>query len=250
MFDQTQNKLDNLFDFLTKYKDIRFNILPKDMTKQQMLVADSVNPNIYFRIAQSEDIEFFDFLKENNLKFFLDYPAAASCFTSLEQQILLGVTDVYIADDLCYNLEKAKKACEKHGVRTRMVLNLIPSRRYDKSTNPKTPYFIPETVDELSKYIDVGEFDSSSWAKITTYYKIWFQRQEWKEDLRFIYKDLELDIPNQSLIPNFLYFKMNCGYKCSYGSPCNKCEQFVEIAKNLASKNIEYQREKEGNLNV
>ena len=61
VFDQTQNKLDNLFDFLSEHKDIRFNILPKDMTKQQMLVADSVNPNIYFRIAQPEDIDFFVF---------------------------------------------------------------------------------------------------------------------------------------------------------------------------------------------
>lgn len=250
VFDQTQNKLDNLFDFLSEHKDIRFNILIKNMTKQQMLVADTVNPNVYFRLYKSENLDLFSFFKENGLRFFFDYPAAASCFNQLEEQILFGVSDVYIADDLCYNLEKTKTMCDKHDVRIRLVLNRLPSHRYDKGINPKTPYFIPETIDELSKYIDVGEFDSSSWVKINTYYKIWFQRQEWREDLRFIYKDLELDIPNQSLIPNFLYFKMNCGYKCGYGSPCNKCEQFVEIAKSLANKNIEYVTEKEGDFNV
>ncbi len=248
-FKQSIDNFDKLFDFLLKYRDTRFNILIEDMPEQYIIAANEVNPHVYFRINNVKYLKNIDFFKNNNLKFFFNHSVSASCFTQLEELILLGITDVYIADDLCYNLEKTKKMCEKYGVRTRMVLNWIPSHRSDKNINPKTPYFIPEEIEELSKYIDVGEFESSSWTRINTYYKIWFQKQSWEEDLKFLYKDLELSIPNQSLIPNFLLFRMNCGYKCGYGSPCRKCEQFLEIAQDLANKNIEYnkpKKEKEG----
>lgn len=215
------------------------------MTYQQMEVIDSINPFIFYKIPFIGEV--VAEMKRRNLKFFFEYDYAPSSFTLLEEQIILGVTDIYVKDDLCYNLEKVKKMCDKNGVRTRLILNKIPSSRFDKGYSPKAPIFIPECVDELSKYIDVGEIDINSWTKIGILYKIWFQRKEWNEDLRYLYQDLEIYIPNESLIPNFIESKMNCNYKCSYGSPCNKCEQFVEIARGLKSKNIEYQKERKTN---
>jgi hypothetical protein len=57
-----------------------------------------------------------------------------------------------------------------------------------------------------------------------------------------------MDIPNQCMMPNFTVYKMNCGYRCGYGSVCKKCNQFYEIAKDLESKKIEYvvPKEEEG----
>lgn len=50
------------------------------------------------------------------------------------------------------------------------------------------------------------------------------------------------------MIPDFTVYKMNCGYRCGYGSVCKKCNQFFDMAKDLESKNIEYivLKEKEG----
>jgi len=51
------------------------------------------------------------------------------------------------------------------------------------------------------------------------------------------------------MFPDFSLFKMNCGYKCAFGSVCKKCNQLKEIADNLHNKNIEYilqKLEKEG----
>ena len=42
------------------------------------------------------------------------------------------------------------------------------------------------------------------------------------------------------MIPDFNIYKMNCGYRCGYGSACKKCNQFKEIADDLYNKNIEY----------
>ena len=211
------------------------------MTIQQMNVIDNINPFIYFRIKF--DIDKITEMRENGLKYFIEPDSAPSCFSLLEEQISLGVTDIYVCDDLCYNLELVKKTCEKNNVSVRLIVNRIASTRVDKGINPKAPIFIPECLDNLSKYIDVFEIDSNSWVKIGTYYRIWFERQEWRENLQYIYPELEIYIPNESLIPNFMDFKMNCGYRCGHGSSCKKCEQFVEIARDLRSKNIEYKKE-------
>jgi len=241
-FNELRNNFDKLFDFVSKYKDTRFNIQPDNMNYQQMEAIDNINPFIYFKIDLSYKV--VEEMKKRGLKFFFNASSAPSSLSLLEEQIILGTTDIYICDDLCYNLEYVKNICEKNNVQTRLILNEIPSKRFDKGINPKAPIFIPECIEELSKYVDVGEFNVNSWVKIGTLYRIWFERQEWRENLKYIYKDLEIDIPNESLIPNFIEFKMNCGYRCARGSSCNKCEQFVEIARDLKSKNIEYKKEK------
>lgn len=80
----------------------------------------------------------------------------------MEEAVNLGSSDIYPVDDLCYNLEKVRKFCNKHGVQVRMIVNEIPSQRQDKFFDAKAPYFIPEIVDELEKYVDVIEFNTDS----------------------------------------------------------------------------------------
>ena len=245
-FNPITQKIDQLFTFLQKYQEIRFNIsILNTISLTDLMLLHSANPHVYFKIEK--DLNKCKKFKENNIKFFFNALAAADSFRILEENVNLGSTDVYIRDDLCYNLEKVKKFAKQHNVQTRIILDRIPSKKIDAGKNIRSPWFVPETFNELSKYIDVGEFDADSWIKINTLYKIWFKDQEWDENLRAINMDLEIDIPNQSLMPDFTIFKMNCGYKCSYGSPCNKCQQFKEIADDLFNKNIEFIYDKENN---
>lgn len=60
-------------------------------------------------------------------------------FRLLEYVASLGVTDVYITDDLCYNLEMVRRACNKYNIRTRLIINRIPSSRPDKGIDPRSP---------------------------------------------------------------------------------------------------------------
>ena len=184
-----------------------------------------------------------------NIKFYFDASFAVTNFRSLEQLAKIGVSSVYIADDLCYNLKKVRIACDKYGLELRWILNTIPSFSLNKTTDVRAPIMLPECINELNKYVDVFEFiENKSWVKIDTLYKIWFIKKEWRENLRFIYPELDIDIWNQSMVPNFNIYKMNCGYKCGYGSVCKKCNQFKEIADDLHEKHIEYvlSKEKEG----
>lgn len=250
-FANTPGNFDWLLDFLEQHKDNRFNITidtsEYEFDLDKLKFAKLVNPNIHIVLNYQDD---FTILQDLGINYYFNSHAAAESFRQLELFVTLGATDVYIVDDLCYQLNKVRDFCDEHNVQVRMILDEIPSRRPDAENDPRAPYFIPEMIEELAQYIDVFEFvENTSLLRLKTLYKVWFENEEWRENLRFLYPKLELEIHNQSLIPDFIKYKMNCGYKCSYGSVCKRCNQFLEMAQILFDKNIEYNwpREKEGN---
>ena len=233
---------DRLLSFLEQHNDKRFNITidtsEYEFELEKLRYAKIVNPNIHIVVNYIGECEI---LQKLNISFYFSVMNAATSFRRLEWLVNLGSTDIYIADDLCYQLAKVRKFCDQHNVQCRLVLDRIASQRLDINNDPKAPYFTPEIIETLDQYIDDFEFtENQSMARLNTLYKIWFENQEWKEDLSLLYPELTLKIPNQSLIPNFIEYRMNCGYKCACGSPCRRCSQFLEIAKILYNKKIEY----------
>lgn len=243
------NNFDNLMEFLSTHKEDRFNIFIDESEYSfdyaKLKILNSLHPQIY--IVTSLYQKYWEYLKENNIKFFFSSDCLISNFRELDYVCSIGVTDVYIQDDLCYELKKVRKTVDRYGVNVRLILNQIASSMPDKATNVRSPWFIPETVDELSKYIDTVEFKENSWVKIETLYKIWFKKKQWRENVQAINPQLKIPIWNQSMIPDFTIYKMNCGYRCAYGSACKKCNQFTEMAQDLYDKHIEYviKRDKE-----
>lgn len=251
-FSNKSNKFEDLLEFLQKHQNARFNLKINtseyDFDISKLRILNAVHPQLYVVTDYSSGE--YKKLKEMGIKFYFSPNLPIDSFRLLEYIVSLGATDVYIMDDLCYSLEKVRRFCNQHNVRARLVLNRIPSMREDAVIDVRSPWFIPETVDELAKYIDVVEFDENlSKARLMTLYKIWFEKKEWRENLKAILPQLEIDIFNQSMIPDFTIYKMNCGYRCAYGSACKKCDQFKEMADNLYAKHIEYvppKEEKEG----
>lgn len=242
-FTNKPNNFDNLMEFLSTHLDDKFNISidtsEYNFDYSKLKILNAIHKNLYFIVPPKEDL--CKKLKENNIKFYFGPEFAATNFSSLEYLANIGVSAVYIAEDLCYNLKNVRILCDKYNIELRWILNAIPSFLPNKATNVRAPIMLPECVDELSRYVDVYEFaEKHSWARLNTLYKVWFLKKKWRDNLRFIYPELEIDIWNQSMIPDFNIYKMNCKYKCAYGSVCKKCNQFKELADDLYNKNMEY----------
>lgn len=243
------NNFDNLIEFLSNHPQDRFNISidisEYEFDFSKLNILNKINPNIYIKLSPLTANQ-QKLLKELNIKFFFDSSYSMFSYRMLEDFAALGVTDVYIADDLCYDLINVKKACEKLGISIRWILDVIPSNSLNKNKDPRAPWVIPEIIDELSQYVDTFEFsEDQSWAKLDTLYKIWFKKRQWKENLKALYPQLEIDIWNQSILPELVKYKLNCRYKCIYGSVCKKCNQNIEIADNLHKKGFFYDLPKE-----
>lgn len=151
-------------EFLSDHTDSRFNIFVDDSEYSfdytKLKVLNAIHPQVY--IVTTLRRNQYKIFQKNNIKFYFNSEIPIDSFRMFEYVCSLGITDVYIQEDLCYNLKKVRKAADHFGVQIRLVLNHIPSLMPNKGTNVRSPWFIPETVDELDKYIDIVEFEDDS----------------------------------------------------------------------------------------
>lgn len=80
-----------------------------------------------------------------------------------------------------------------------------------------------------------------SWQRFDALYQIWFIDHKWRDSLKFINYELAIDIPGESFPNELCEYKMTCGHRCvERSSSCRKCEQYIELAKMMNKKNLEY----------
>lgn len=193
--------------------------------------------NIFVRVMY-KDMPNFQILNENNIPFFFGFPCYSASL--LDSLISMGTTDIYVYDELCYNLPKIKNK----NINLRLVINKIASLNPAATTDIKAPFFAPNDIKELSKYIDTIEFDCFNedniydWHLFNVLYKIWIKESTWFGGLEEINKDLQLHIPCDGLIPNCFTHKMNCGRRCSYNSNCDHCDKVLSLALTMEEKGL------------
>lgn len=184
-------------EFLSTHQEDRFDIIidtsDYSFDYSKLKVLNAIHKDLHFMIPPKEEI--YNKLKEYGFKFYFGPEYAATNFRSLERLAKTGTSAVYIADDLCYNLECVRKACDSYGLELRWILNAIPSFSPDKGSDVRAPIMLPECIDYLSEYVDVYEFaENRSWARLDVLYKTWFIKKQWRENLRALYPELEIDI--------------------------------------------------------
>lgn len=247
LFDDDRNTLDRIIYFMQQYEGKRFNICFKNGINMPIVKSiASVTDKACFRLKPS-DVQYIEELKENNVKYFFDKEMLVTDYTNLDAYVRAGVTDVYIGDDLCYNLKDVSNYLEENNIKMRLVLNRIPATSMDRNINPKSPIYRPQDFDLLNIYFDMFEFDvgdygNENWNKLNVLYKTWFKNQYWHGDLREINEDLQILFPNDMIIPEFTSYKVNCERRCNQRatSSCRKCEQFLNIAYQLVKKRAKF----------
>lgn len=237
-----RNKVEDLITFIEMYKDIRINIaFPEGISIDVCKKLQKKTDNFSIRL-KVDDLPLIDFLRENKIKFFFDTTLPATNYTHLDFLIKIGVSDVYIADDLCYNLPDVSEYCHKYDVKVRLVLNRIPCTSPDKGINPCSPFYCPQDMRVLNKYYDIFEFDCGQetydWHKFKVLYRAWFENHYWHGNLKEINPDIILNIDNDTYYKRLIDNKIVCGRRCNQrvSSPCRKCYQWLDISNLLQEK--------------
>lgn len=245
LFFQSKNKIEKLIEFVQEYPEKKINIsFPEGVNISIVDSINAVSNNIYIRLKASDLMAVKD-LKNKNIKFFFDYDVPVTNYTNLDAFIRLGVSDIYIADDLCYNMKELSHYCQEKNVKIRFCLNHIPSTSFDKDINPRSPIFRPEDIKELNKYIDVFEFDCGKpydWTKFDVLYRTWFVNKHWHGALFEINEDIGINFHNDAVYPSLNKVKMNCGRRCNQriSNHCKKCDQWISIAESLTTKKMRF----------
>lgn len=245
IFRTDDSRLEDLIDFASLPFIERINVEFTDGVPVQIVnTVNKVKDCLYVRL-KPDQWPLAKNLKEENIKFFFDVSMPVTSYCELDMFINMGVTDVYIADDLTYDLKNVHEYCAGNGVQTRLIINRIPLTILDKGTSVKSPMYRPQDTDILKEYYDIFEFDCGDpwdWHKFNVLFKTYFITKDWYGNLAEINPDIQLKggFPNPSIIPDYTDYKMNCERVCSrrIKNRCRKCEQFFDIGKILVERNI------------
>lgn len=245
LFYKSRNSIEDLIDFVQEYDNTRINLeFPEGIHMPTVKSINKVSDKIYIRVAPT-DITKAAELKENSYKFFFNQDMKVPTYSCLESFINLGVSDVYIADDLCYNLKNVHDICQENNVQMRLILNQVPSMTLDRGINPKAPIFMPKDMDTINPYFDVFEFECGlpyDWAKFDVLYRAWFINKYWHGQMSEINEDVDMDFHCDAIHPSFTASKINCERRCCkrLSNHCNKCEDFLSLGEVLKKKQIRF----------
>lgn len=150
-------------------------------------------------------------------------------FEQLHYMCKLGVSQVYLAGAICFDLRRAKRVCDRYGVKIRVVPNIVQSDTPTIETSKQ--FFIrPEDVDEYAEYIDILEFGGTGRQDLLL--KI-YKSKSWPEDLAAIIVGFKETIKSRNLLPEFGQARKTCDRKCLKGESCAICERLFAIAHKI-----------------
>lgn len=233
------NPNDNtLLDFLEQHQDKRIILkIPNDTFWYTYLDLCKELCNKYNNIIICLDY------KENRIEQICEYcfpyfyRKQISTWDEFLGMIDLGVTDIYIVEDLGFELEAVSKIAKENNVNIRMFPNVAQSSWADTSAILK--FFIrPEDMDYYSQYIDTIEFYYERHKDLDIYYKIYKERQKWSGMLNEIIIDFNSDLDNRFILPRFSERRINCNKNCIKGGKCRICYNIIDLSKTLKDKNL------------
>lgn len=245
-YDPNSQDLNDLIAFVKEFEKKQINIEYRNGIDFKTASAlSSLSENVCFRL-KSSDLAATSKLREKNCRYFFSKDNPASSFRTLQSFVEeLHVSEVYIADDLCYQLKNVRRYCEEHGVKIRAVLNSVPMTH--PSMSETIPIWMPRDMDELSGYFDVAEFDCGhdktyDFKKLSVLYKVWFEKKDWVGDMQEINEWIPFNYYCRTILPSIGRTKFNCRLKClSEGAHCTKCQQVMDLSKALLEKQLQFE---------
>lgn len=152
----------------------------------------------------------------------------------------LGVSDIYIGEQLGFELDKVAAAAAKYKVRTRIYPNVAQSARAE--TDPLKKFFMrPEDTDIYNRrYISTFEFYMPEEIDLNwdVLYRAYAINKNWHGPLNEIILGLDHGINNTYLSPRWSETRMSCARKCLKGRHCEMCNTLYELSKSIANMEV------------
>ena len=193
--------------------------------------------------------KFMEELKDTNLKYF--FKVAANSWDKFTGLISQNVSDIYITDELAFELDKVAEIAHKNNIKVRIYPNIAQSR-WDKLSDILKFFIRPEDIEMYEPYVDVCEFYGDKAQQIDTYYKIYQEDKKWFGDLQEIIIGLDSKIDSRYIIPRFAEKRIKCGKDCLKGGKCEMCKRILDLSEQLENAHliVQIDKEKEENENA
>lgn len=193
--------------------------------------------NFAVRLNVSTQKAFSTLLRDKGIPFF--FGNFCSSWDSVFAYASLGVKDLYITEELGFDLKNIKIFCEPRRINVRVFPNI--AQVSGQGTGDVIPaiqkFFIrPEDIPVYEEFVDICEL-WTSFDKQSVMYEI-YKSQQWLGDLKEIITDFDLDIPNTVFLPDFPMARTSCQKKC-FRTHCSICPTILDFAKILEEADLE-----------
>lgn len=239
---QYDEKNPNLIKFVQKYKEnqrIVVNITELENIEENLNIfkaAYKAHPQFVILLSYKQNAED---LAERDIPFF--FIEGASNMDDVMGMLRLGVTDLYVMNELAFNIKNISKYCHDNNVAVRVYPNVAQSST-NFSINTLTKFFIrPDAVRIYEPYVDVFEFFGPL-DRQAVLYDI-YRDERWLGMLDEVIIGLDKNIDNQTIVPYFDVIRTNCQKICGIGK-CNTCGAAENFSKTLKTKEIGVKRKK------
>ena len=228
-----------LLKFAKKYKKARIVADCTSLAEEEFLNSIDI-----FKLA-SKDGEFAVMLNysqksvlhdldESNVKYF--FADRVNTIDKLTGFIKLGVSDVYITDELGFYLAEIAQRCHDNNVNIRVYPNVAQSSSEIPGDTFKYFYIRPEAIPQYESYVDYLEFFGPL-DRQSVLFKI-YKEQQWLGSLNTLIIGLDTEIPNICIVPYFDSARTNCKKRCSTNQSCEVCSNIKSLAKVLEQKDF------------
>ena len=237
--DITKIKTENLLEFCKLHTNQRINLCIEDyneaIDKKLLFFAfdfqkDNPNLKIYIRLPFNEENYSKD-IKKMYPKCKLYFKTFVNNWDQLYEYIDWEVTDIYITEQLGFELENISKVLNEKHIQIRVFPN-VAQCEYKKLDDILKFWIRPEDIENYEPYIDICEFYGDI-KKQELYYSIYHDDKKWMGDLKEIIIDLQDSVDSTCIVPRFPMKRVNCGRSCMKGGSCQMCNHIYDLAKNL-----------------
>lgn len=180
-------------------------------------------------------VRFADRVRETP-KWSFFYAEYISTWDRFDEQVRMGVSDIYVTEELGFDLAAAARVAKRNGVKIRVLPNYAQSG--SPTTDPAKKFFIrPEDESVYEGIVDVYEIlQQGNTAEVV--YKVYAKDKQWYGDLNEIIPTLKENVDNRR-IPSKMFAipRVDCKKSCLAGGHCNMCREIFNLSKTLEDKN-------------
>lgn len=243
-------------EIMITYKNQDANLIKflVEIPEWQRIVVD-ISHNEDMKIEENLSIFYAAFRQHKNLTIKMSITQKDMCADLFEQNIpyffdefvdkwdvlisfiKLGVSDVYIVNELGFELKNVSKVCKENNVNIRVFPNVAQSGSKINNLDKLKTFFIrPEDIYAYEEYVDICEFFGPL-DRQSVLYKI-YKNERWMGNLEELIIGLNISFSNRTILPIFGEKRINCEKKCYYGQ-CIICEKIETVANQLKEAEIE-----------